>query len=242
MAKRPDAMEDFEEFEKSLRAAQRHKKGGTLQHTKNAYHDLMRGRYQYLNEFMEDMQEAPELDKEMTKWQQIRQQKMYQAQASSTQYIIAAFAGGTALCVGAWYAGWLYTKYTLDVKDGKEYAEKMRALTPGTKDAMDEGWVGRTMRDFKYNVRVWLGQQKALEKFSENLQSSFGEMQESIRRRPSGDQPTLAPLTRHLSGKKPNVGEDFRPLPDAPSEEEKPKFSPNSSRQLGSTSDTTSRP
>ena len=34
-----------------------------LQHTKNAYHDLMRGRYQYLNEFMDEMQEAPELEK-----------------------------------------------------------------------------------------------------------------------------------------------------------------------------------
>ena len=34
-----------------------------------------------------------------------------------TQYIVAAFLGGTALCAGSFYASWLYTKQSMGVSD-----------------------------------------------------------------------------------------------------------------------------
>eukprot|EP00286_Rhodomonas_abbreviata_P020176 CAMPEP_0181300720 /NCGR_PEP_ID=MMETSP1101-20121128/7040_1 /TAXON_ID=46948 /ORGANISM="Rhodomonas abbreviata, Strain Caron Lab Isolate" /LENGTH=253 /DNA_ID=CAMNT_0023405975 /DNA_START=42 /DNA_END=801 /DNA_ORIENTATION=- len=201
-----DAIEELAKFEQSLKAATHRRKGGSIGVTKNAYHDLMRGRYTYLNEFMDDMQKEPELDREMTKMQKLRQQRSFELQASSTKYIVAAFAGGTALCV---VRGVALHKYSMDVSDGKEYAEKMRERTPSTKDALDRGTIGIMMRDFKYRFSTWIGRQSSFQHLTDSMQTSFGEMQEVIRRRPSGSQPTLAPLTRHLSGKVPNAGESF---------------------------------
>jgi hypothetical protein len=68
-------------------------------------------------------------------------------------YISGAFLLGTALCGTAAYSTWIYTKWKMNVKDGKEYAEKMRALTPAVKDNVSESFVGRSVRVVKPNSR-----------------------------------------------------------------------------------------
>ena len=157
-----------------------------------------------------------------------------------TQYIVAAFIGGTALCAGSFYASWLYTKQSMGGSDvgvpalrctrpwhtrfrraraqrgppaaptallessickkpclirpydvsvlrdwpsredeggetcgralqGKEYAQKMREITPNTMEAMDEGAVGRAVRDFKQSFGRWIAGNGALQRFSSQL-------------------------------------------------------------------------
>jgi hypothetical protein len=72
-------------------------------------------------------------------------------------YISGAFLLGTALCGTAAYGTWIYTKWRMGVKDGKEYAEKMREITPSVKDNVAESFVGRTVcRMFRYPLRLHL--------------------------------------------------------------------------------------
>eukprot|EP00293_Proteomonas_sulcata_P008755 CAMPEP_0184297734 /NCGR_PEP_ID=MMETSP1049-20130417/8616_1 /TAXON_ID=77928 /ORGANISM="Proteomonas sulcata, Strain CCMP704" /LENGTH=231 /DNA_ID=CAMNT_0026607595 /DNA_START=41 /DNA_END=736 /DNA_ORIENTATION=- len=184
--KKSKALEDLEKLERDLKVT-RKPKGSSMSVVQGSYHDLMRGRYQYLNDFMEDMQKDPEELQTMTKRQEKRLQAKLTAQASSTKYIVGSFVGGTLLCVGTWYAGWLYTKSHLGVKDGKEYADKMRELTPNTKDSLDQGWVGRSMRDFKLWFRQhFMGEEQGFHRLQKTMRRNFDDMQDTIKRRPSG--------------------------------------------------------
>ncbi len=51
-----------------------------------AYKQMMRGRYEYLNNFMEEMQAEPEELKKMTKRQELRLMHKMRMQADSTKY------------------------------------------------------------------------------------------------------------------------------------------------------------
>jgi len=163
----------------------RHKKG-SMTEASSAYKQMMRGRYEYLNEFMEDMQQEPEEMKKMTKRQELRLVHKMRMQADSTKYIVGSFFGGTALCAGVFYATWVYTKYSLDVKDGTEYAEKMRALTPNTKNDLAQGFVGRSVTSFKAFTMEWLESKDSFRRFKRTMKAGFGDLQQDIQRRPSG--------------------------------------------------------
>jgi hypothetical protein len=76
------------------------------------------------------------------------------ARVLQVMYISGAFLLGTALCGTAAYGTWIYTKWKMNVKDGKEYAEKMRALTPAMKDNVSESFVGKSVRLIENNFRI----------------------------------------------------------------------------------------
>jgi len=236
-----DYLKEIEEFQKRMRPE--HRGEGGIKTAATAYGDMFRGRYQYLNEFMDDMQSEPEELKNLTKSQELRLQRMMKAQASSTQYIVAAFVAATALCAGVSYGTWLYTKSTMDVKDGKEYAEKMRDSGVGATEALTEGVIGRGMRDFKTRFVSFLEGSVSFQNFARQLRGNMVGMQDEIKRRPSTGiearlfsrslssgaptPETFAQVRRRITGAAPDVPiEAFAP-PSAPAGPPSPAGSPD---------------
>mmetsp|Transcript_30375 Transcript_30375/g.63556 ORF Transcript_30375/g.63556 Transcript_30375/m.63556 type:complete len:273 (-) Transcript_30375:99-917(-) len=166
------AATDLEEFQRRVPMP----KASTLQVAAGSYNDLMRGRYRYLNDFMQTMSVEPEERRPMTKRELQRLEKQLAAMRGNVSYILGSFIGGTALLCGAAAAGWYYTKATMGVKDTREYAEKMRELTPDVKDSMQQGTVGRTMKWFKDGFQTWL-ETSSLRDFTQSLQRNLGGMQ-----------------------------------------------------------------
>jgi len=149
------------------------------------YHNLSRGRYVFLNQFMEDMQSEPSEIQNLTKSEEIRFARKLAQQRDGTKYIVGAFLGGTALCATAAYLGWMYTKYTLKVKDGHEYAEKMKEITPSYKDELQQGSFGRFITASKEKMQASLNEMSLFKRFQSALKTGFGDIQQDIHRRPS---------------------------------------------------------
>ncbi|EKX32766.1 hypothetical protein GUITHDRAFT_148400 [Guillardia theta CCMP2712] len=164
------------------------------------YHNLSRGRYVFLNQFMEDMQTEPSEIQNLTKSEEIRFARKLAQQREGTKYIVGAFLGGTALCVGAAYLGWLYTKHTLKVKDGHEYSERMKEITPSYKDELQQGSFGRFITSTKEWMQTTLSEMPLFKSFQNALKSGFGDIQQDIHRRPSAGF-----SARTLSGSYPKV-------------------------------------
>lgn len=93
----------------------------------------------------------------MSKRELKRLEKLAHHSRFNVMYITGSFVIGTALCGGVAYATWTYTKMRMGVKDGKEYAEKMRALTPSMKKEMDESVIGRSVRQTVHNFSKTTG-------------------------------------------------------------------------------------
>jgi len=55
------------------------------------------------------------------------------------------------------------------VKDGNEYAARMRQLTPNTKDDLAQGFVGRSVTRFKAFTIDWLDSKDSFLRFSVSL-------------------------------------------------------------------------
>lgn len=91
-----------------------------------------------------------------------------------------SFVLGTALLVVGAYGSWLYTKWKLNVKDGKEYAEKMRNLTPETKKQMDESFVGQGMKRFRSGFSHWIEGNTSLQRFGGVMANNMGGIQRRI--------------------------------------------------------------
>jgi hypothetical protein len=89
------------------------------------------------------------------------------------RYIVGSFVGGTVLCAGVFGGAWLYTMYTLDVKDSKEYADKMRQLTPGTKEAMQHGFLGTAVHSFKSSTIEWLETKDSFRRFKRVMRAGL---------------------------------------------------------------------
>jgi hypothetical protein len=89
------------------------------------------------------------------------------------RYIVGSFVGGTVLCAGVFGGAWLYTMYTLDVKDSKEYADKMRQLTPGTKDALQHGFLGSAVHNFKSSTIEWLETKDSFRRFKRVMRAGL---------------------------------------------------------------------
>ena len=89
------------------------------------------------------------------------------------RYIVGSFVGGSVLCAGVFGGAWLYTMYTLDVKDSKEYADKMRQLTPGTKEAMQQGFLGTAVHTFKSSTIEWLETKDSFRRFKRVMRAGI---------------------------------------------------------------------
>jgi hypothetical protein len=63
--------------------------------------------------------------------------------------------------------------YTLDVKDSKEYADKMRQLTPGTKEAMQHGFLGTAVHSFKSSTIEWLETKDSFRRFKRVMRAGL---------------------------------------------------------------------
>ena len=96
----------------------------------------------------------------MSKREIQRAQKFFNKSKGASKTIGGAFAAGTALCVGAFAASWWYTKQTMKVKDAKEYADKMRTVTPEAKGQV-ESVVGGNVQGIKRRVTGWVESSKA---------------------------------------------------------------------------------
>jgi len=175
-------------------------KSSTLQVAAGSYHDMMRGRYRYINEFMESMNVEPEERRPMTKREEMRMEKQLAQMRANARYIGGAFLGGTALLVAGATAGWYYTKWRLGVRDTKEYAEKMRELTPDVMGSLEQGYLGNTMRNFKVGFQTWL-ETSSLKEFSRSLQGGMSGMQDRVAvvmAEEGGQAAQVAPAARRL--------------------------------------------
>jgi hypothetical protein len=95
-------------------------------------------------------------------------------QADSTKYIVGSFVGGSVLCVTVFYGSWLYTKHSLGVRDGTEYADKMRALTPDRKQELEKGKIGQAVQNFKGGALEWLESHDSLRRWKRAMRAGFG--------------------------------------------------------------------
>ena len=82
---------------------------------------------------------------------------------------------------------------TLQVRDGAEYAEKMRELTPNTKEALARGVVGRLVTNFKASTMEWLESKDSFRRFKRTMRAGFGDLQDDIKRRPSAGRCPVLP-------------------------------------------------
>mmetsp|Transcript_65956 Transcript_65956/g.162334 ORF Transcript_65956/g.162334 Transcript_65956/m.162334 type:complete len:268 (+) Transcript_65956:93-896(+) len=165
-------MTEHEEFLKHVEVP-----SSGMQVAAGSYNDLMRGRYKYLNNFMETMQVDDEERRPMTKRELKRLEKMAHHGRYNVMYISGSFLIGTALCGGAAYLTWIWTKSRLGVKDSKEYVEKMRELTPSVKKDMDESVLGKSMKRFKSGVQSWITGSTSLSNFSQVMKNNMGGIQ-----------------------------------------------------------------
>lgn len=200
ITRREEAQKALQELEAMAGKINDHRgKQGAVKEASAAYKQMMRGRYEYLNDFMEEMQQEPEEMKKMTRRQEIRLMNKMRMQADSTKYIVGSFIGGTALCTAVFYGSWLYTKRSMGVKDGTEYAQKMREITPDTKAQLAQGLVGQMVTSFKTATMEWLESKDSFRRFKRTMRAGFGDLQEDIKRRPSGG-PDARFLNRAVSG------------------------------------------
>mmetsp|Transcript_23839 Transcript_23839/g.77635 ORF Transcript_23839/g.77635 Transcript_23839/m.77635 type:complete len:233 (+) Transcript_23839:65-763(+) len=190
---------DLDRIEKQISSKYR-SQANAVKEAAVGYHNLSRGRYVFLNQFMEDMQTEPSEIQNLTKSEEIRFARKLAQQREGTKYIVGAFLGGTALCVGAAYLGWLYTKHTLKVKDGHEYSERMKEITPSYKDELQQGSFGRFITSTKEWMQTTLSEMPLFKSFQNALKSGFGDIQQDIHRRPSAGF-----SARTLSGSYPKV-------------------------------------
>jgi len=153
------------------------------------YHDLTRGRYQYINEFMETMQVQEEERRPMTKRELKRAHKQVMHGQQNVKYIAGSFVLGTALVVIGAAGTWQYTKWKMDVKDGKEYAEKMRNLTPDMKKDMDDSFVGQGMKRFRSGFSNWISNSASMQSFGSVMANNMS----GIQRRITGQAPPAVP-------------------------------------------------
>mmetsp|Transcript_180 Transcript_180/g.274 ORF Transcript_180/g.274 Transcript_180/m.274 type:complete len:264 (+) Transcript_180:67-858(+) len=154
------AMSEADEFMKHI-AVPRSK--GSVTHLEVASGGMTavaRGRYEYLNEFMDSMEVKQEERRPMTKREIQRAQKFFKSSSGASKTIGGAFVAGTALVVGVFVGGWWYTKSSMQVKDTKEYALKMRTSMPETKGSVDSV-VSSSVSTIKRRVTGWVDAGKA---------------------------------------------------------------------------------
>jgi len=149
------AMSEAEEFMKHIEVPWASSNVTSLEVASGGMHAVTRGRYEYLNDFMDSMEVKEEERRPMTKREIQRAQKFFKTSSGASKTIGGAFVAGTALCVGVFAASWWYTKSKMQVKDSKEYAEKMRTIVPETKGTIDTA-VGGNVQAIKRRVTGWV--------------------------------------------------------------------------------------
>eukprot|EP00802_Teleaulax_amphioxeia_P005954 Tamp_05958.p1 GENE.Tamp_05958~~Tamp_05958.p1 ORF type:complete len:190 (-),score=47.48 Tamp_05958:1323-1892(-) len=156
------AMSEAEEFMRHIQVPRSKSASNShLEVASGGLHAVTRGRYEYLNDFMDSMEVKHEERRPMTKREIQRAQKFFKTSSGASKTIGGAFVAGTALCVGVFAAGWWYTKSSMQVKDSKEYAEKMRQeVMPGAKASVDSA-VGGGVQTIKRRVTGWVETGKA---------------------------------------------------------------------------------
>lgn len=190
------AMSEAEEFMRHIEVPRSRGSASHMEVTAGGLHAVTRGRYEYLNDFMDSMEVSHERGdvpmwfchvcfnmlvsmhvhevreiagcaqvkqeerRPMSKREIQRAQKFFNKSKGASKTIGGAFAAGTALCVGAFAASWWYTKQTMKVKDAKEYADKMRTVTPEAKGQV-ESVVGGNVQGIKRRVTGWVESGKA---------------------------------------------------------------------------------
>eukprot|EP00285_Hemiselmis_virescens_P000386 CAMPEP_0173414386 /NCGR_PEP_ID=MMETSP1356-20130122/84299_1 /TAXON_ID=77927 ORGANISM="Hemiselmis virescens, Strain PCC157" /NCGR_SAMPLE_ID=MMETSP1356 /ASSEMBLY_ACC=CAM_ASM_000847 /LENGTH=448 /DNA_ID=CAMNT_0014376563 /DNA_START=1 /DNA_END=1350 /DNA_ORIENTATION=- len=142
----------------------------------SSYHDMSRGRYTYLNEFMETMQVDDAERRPMTQRELKRLEKHLNAGRHNILYVAGSFVCGTALLGVVSYATWIYTKRSMGVNNTEEYAAKMRGLTPEMKKDMDESVLGRSMKRFRSGVQNWIAGNQSLANMSAVMKTNMAGM------------------------------------------------------------------
>jgi hypothetical protein len=180
------AMSEAEEFLKHIEVPRASSRVTSLEVASGGMHAVTRGRYEYLNDFIDSMEVKEEERRPMTKREIQRAQKFFRTSSGASKTIGGAFAAGTALCVGAFAATWWYTKATMkvspipppiagialaslrfrtqaclclarfrQVKDSKEYADKMREIVPEKKGSINRS-VSGNVQAIKRRVTGWV--------------------------------------------------------------------------------------
>jgi len=81
---------------------------------------VTRGRYEYINTFMQSMEVEEGDRRPMTKREMMRAQKQYIASTRNMFAIFGSFAAGTAICVGGGIVGWYITKQRYGVANVRQ--------------------------------------------------------------------------------------------------------------------------
>ena len=109
------AMSEAEEFMKHIEVPRASSNTTSLEVASGGMHAVTRGRYEYLNDFMDSMEVKEEERRPMTKREIQRAQKFFKTSSGASKTIGGAFVAGTALCVGVFAASWWYTKSKMKV-------------------------------------------------------------------------------------------------------------------------------
>jgi hypothetical protein len=109
------AMSEAEEFMKHIEVPRASSNVTSLEVASGGMHAVTRGRYEYLNDFMDSMEVKEEERRPMTKREIQRAQKFFKTSSGASKTIGGAFVAGTALCVGVFAASWWYTKSKMQV-------------------------------------------------------------------------------------------------------------------------------
>uniref|UniRef100_A0A7S0E5C9 Uncharacterized protein n=1 Tax=Hanusia phi TaxID=3032 RepID=A0A7S0E5C9_9CRYP len=151
----PSVLKEIENFMKNVKLP-KPRDHGEFEVAQDGLHAITRGRYAYLNDFMKSMEVQPEERRPMTKREMFRAQKFYESANRNAKAIGGAFFAGSALCLVGGAAAWYATKRYYNVKDSKEYAQKMRELTPETTKHLQEGSFGTMIRGTNETIRSWV--------------------------------------------------------------------------------------
>lgn len=120
------AMSEAEEFMKHIEVPRASSTVTSLEVASGGMHAVTRGRYEYLNDFMDSMEVKEEERRPMTKREIQRAQKFFKTSSGASKTIGGAFLAGTALCVSVFAASWWYTKSTMKVLSCPQAAPSCR--------------------------------------------------------------------------------------------------------------------
>lgn len=138
-------------------------------------HDISKGRFEYIGDFMSSLNRGPvKLDfGDKEKPISEKQKKIDELNERNLKMIQRSLVIGTALAGLACWLGWQVTKFYYGVKSVSEFADVMRERMPKVSGNIEDGALGRKLKESSEASRDSISENKELTDWRRSLRSKF---------------------------------------------------------------------
>lgn len=138
-------------------------------------HDIGRGRFQYLGDFVASMNKGPvklDFSKE-TKPLSQKDIERDQLNERNLKMIQRSLMLGSALAVAGCVIGWQVTKWYYGVKDMKEFGAVMKERMPKVSGSLEDSMIGRKLKETSEQSRESISENAELTDWRRSLRDKF---------------------------------------------------------------------